>query len=50
MYKKSQIEKVLRDIENNIPYHRIAIKIIEEIRRNEQQKQASVNDSDKKKA
>jgi hypothetical protein len=49
MFKKSQIEKVLRDIENNIPYHRIAIKIIEEIRQNEQ-KQTSINDSNKKKA
>jgi hypothetical protein len=48
MYKKSQIEKVLRDIENNIPYHRICIKLME-IKRNEQ-KQTSINDNDKKKA
>ena len=49
MFKQSEIDKILRDIENNIPYHRIAIKLIEEIRQNEQ-KQTSINDADKKKA
>ena len=49
MFSQQQIDKVLRDIENNIPYHRICIKLME-IKRNEQQKQVNINDNDKKKA
>jgi hypothetical protein len=50
MFSQQQIDKVLKQLDGNIVYHRLAIKLIEEIRRNEQQKQASVNDNDKKKA
>ena len=49
MFKQSEIDKVLRDIENNIPYHRICIKLME-IKRDEQKQQISINDADKKKA